>query len=662
MTLLPWLRCCLLPALVAPAGAGAAANGADGLFDLSLAQLGRINVSTASLQPAPVREQAGIVSVLTAEDMAAAGVRTLQEALLLVPGMSLGVDVFNVPGLVFRGTWAYEGKILFLVDDMPVNDLLFGTYAMPPDFPVAILERVEVLRGPGGARYGENAELAVIRIYTRDSAARGGLLAATLAAQRDGRPLRQASAAGQWQRGGLGLSFAGTVSAGSWGSGHWTDATGVVIDTSEQNQESAQLALKADWGGTRLQAYGEQFRLDAVQRYGVASPDEDMRFTHANLRLEHDYALGARTTLTPRWTWRNETTWHGVSVALPAYYKLPASRHTVELEAHHAFVSGALLRGGLQYYRAEVRAEQLNVPSAFPGGTPATYFDGRPDADLESGSAYAEAQLPVGNYLLSLGGRYSRHSESGEAAVPRMALTRAEADWHVKAVLDSAYREPQFETGNQRAAALSSELTTMYELEAGRRLGARQYVTASVFRYKLQDAIVFSVAPSGIPGYLNAPPFRGEGLELQWQAQVEGLQLQANYQRSRTDDDAIAVYDARDGRGQSLGAARDVANVWLAWELAPAWSLHPHLRYLGARTAYVHDPAGAGPVALRQARLPPEVTADLALRFRRWPWTVEAGLRNLTDEEQLLAQPYNGISPPYPVDAREGWLSLQFEF
>ncbi|MDF2444818.1 MAG: TonB-dependent receptor, plug [Moraxellaceae bacterium] len=634
----------------------------EGLLGLSLSELIQIEVSTASIQPSSVRKQPGSVTVFTAEDMATAGARTLQDVLLLVPGVSYGVDVFNVPGLMFRGTWAHEGKILFLVDDIPVNDLLFGIYAIPPDFPVEMLHRVEVLRGPGGAKYGENAELAVVRIYTRNSVEREGFAAATVTAPEDGSALRQLSAGDQWRGEAGGFSAVGTVSAGSLGGEAWRDAAGVRVDNAELDQESAQLALRSEWKGTRMQFYFERFRLDAVQRYGIAALDQRMTFEHANLRLEHDFRLASGTTLTPRWTYRNENTWHGSSGSLPSYYELPAERHTLELEARHGFGSGIQVRAGLQQYWAEVEAEQLFVPSAFPGASPANYFGGRQGADYNSFSVNAETEVPLRDYLLSLGARYTDHSESGDATVPRLALTRAEADWHVKAMFDTAYREPQFETSNQRATDLKPEYTTKVELEAGHALGGHHYVTASVFEYKLRDAIVFSVAPNGIPGYINAAPFRGRGLELQWLLQYEDLQVQANYQRSHTDDDAIGLYDVLGSRGQSLGASRDIVNLWLGWQLGDRWSLHPRLRYQGARSAYVYDPAAAVTPSLRQARLEAELGGDLSVRYRRWPWTLDVGVQNVTDEQRLLPQPYSGISPPIPADGREAWLRLQYEF
>ncbi|HET8731052.1 MAG TPA: TonB-dependent receptor plug domain-containing protein [Moraxellaceae bacterium] len=634
----------------------------DRLLALSMDALTQVQVSTASIRPATPREQPGAVTLITAQDMAAAGCRTLQDALRLVPGISSGIDVFNVTGLLFRGTWAYEGKILFLVDDMPVNDLLFGTYAIPPDFPVDILDRVEVLRGPGGAKYGENAELAVIRIYTRNSVQKGGFANFTMATQGAGTPLRQFSTGQHWQGQQGALALLGTVSSSNWGKGQWTDAVGTPYDTSQQHQQSAQYAMDATWLGSRLKVYGEQFTMAAPERYGIVTPDQVIAFQHTNVRLDHAFDVGAGVELTPRWSFRQEDAWHGTSLSLPSYYELPAQRNELELEATHALGNDGTVRAGVQGYWTSATAEQLSVPE-FPGKTTSNYFQGQPSVSYHGYSGYAEAEFPWNDYRLSLGVRQTGHSLTGRSTVPRFALTRADPDWHYKLILDSAYREPQIETANEAAAPLKAERTSLAELEAGHRLWSDQYLTVSVFQYELRDAIVFSATPTGDIGYVNSPLYKGRGAEMEWRLQRESWRVDANVSYARTDDSAISIYQVTNGRhGQSLGAPATVFNLWASRQVSSRWTLNARLRYQGNESAYVFDPASTANPPLSQGTLAAEWSADLSARYVRGAWTTDVGIRNLFDEHLWLPQPYVGATPPYPYGAREGWARLSYAF
>lgn len=90
--------------------------------NLSLDELNNLRVKISSVTEKPVRQQPGIVSVITEREIAESGATDLMDILELVPGFSFATDVGNVIGTGFRGLWGYEGKILVLLDGIQVND------------------------------------------------------------------------------------------------------------------------------------------------------------------------------------------------------------------------------------------------------------------------------------------------------------------------------------------------------------------------------------------------------------------------------------------------------------------------------------------------------------------------------------------------------------
>ena len=117
-----------------------------------------------------VREATGTITILTADDIKASGARTLEEALNLVPGLSIGRDVDDLTGLFIRGQWAHEGKCLFMLNGMPLNESSFGTFALGVRVPMANISRIEVINGSGSLLHGGFAALGVINIITKDVA------------------------------------------------------------------------------------------------------------------------------------------------------------------------------------------------------------------------------------------------------------------------------------------------------------------------------------------------------------------------------------------------------------------------------------------------------------------------------------------------------------
>ncbi|MBL0339962.1 MAG: TonB-dependent receptor plug domain-containing protein [Bacteroidetes bacterium] len=136
-------------------------------YDMSLEELMGIEVKVASMQGLTTRESPGVITLITEEEIQSSGARDLMDLLQQVPGFDFGVDVEGVVGLAVRGNWAHEGKALLLIDGLEMNENLFSTLQFGNHYPVNDIKKIEIIRGPGSAIYGGNAEYAVINIITK---------------------------------------------------------------------------------------------------------------------------------------------------------------------------------------------------------------------------------------------------------------------------------------------------------------------------------------------------------------------------------------------------------------------------------------------------------------------------------------------------------------
>ncbi|NGZ07683.1 MAG: TonB-dependent receptor [Magnetococcales bacterium] len=110
----------------------------------------------------------GMVTVLYGQDLEAKGINHVHEALELVAGVH---GSFANP--VVRGVdkWA-SGKVKFLLNGTPINHAVTADPTPPMYLPVQLIDRIEIMRGPGSAVYGEYAFLGVINIITRSEGSR----------------------------------------------------------------------------------------------------------------------------------------------------------------------------------------------------------------------------------------------------------------------------------------------------------------------------------------------------------------------------------------------------------------------------------------------------------------------------------------------------------
>ena len=164
----------VMPGLSAEAPPEAPKLDQSALASLSLDELSRIKVQTvygASKHEQDVSDAPASVSIVTADEIRKSGYRTLTEILNSVRGFYttsdraysyIGVRGFNRPG-------DYGGEILIMVDGHRINDAIYEQAFNGPEFlvDVDLIERVEVIRGPGSSLYGDNAFLCVINVVTR---------------------------------------------------------------------------------------------------------------------------------------------------------------------------------------------------------------------------------------------------------------------------------------------------------------------------------------------------------------------------------------------------------------------------------------------------------------------------------------------------------------
>jgi iron complex outermembrane recepter protein len=140
------------------------------LKSLSLEQLGNVEITTASKQPEQVWKTPAAIYVITQEDIRHSGVTSVADALRLAPG----VNVSRVNG---GRNWAvgirgfadqFSKSIQVLIDGRSVYTPLFaGVFWTIDNVMLEDIDRIEVIRGPGGTIWGANAMNGVINIITK---------------------------------------------------------------------------------------------------------------------------------------------------------------------------------------------------------------------------------------------------------------------------------------------------------------------------------------------------------------------------------------------------------------------------------------------------------------------------------------------------------------
>lgn len=154
-----------------PQSGSAGQQPVSALKSLSLEQLSQIEVVSPSKEPTPAFRSPVAIYVITNQDIRRSGVTTIPDALRLAPG----VEVAQIDGSKFSvGIRGFGSRltrdVLVLIDGREVYTPLFaGTYWEVQDYLLEDIDRIEVIRGPGGTIWGPNAVNGVINIITKNA-------------------------------------------------------------------------------------------------------------------------------------------------------------------------------------------------------------------------------------------------------------------------------------------------------------------------------------------------------------------------------------------------------------------------------------------------------------------------------------------------------------
>nr|WP_321466198.1 TonB-dependent receptor [uncultured Desulfobulbus sp.] len=165
--------------------AGAATAGNE-YFDLDITQLMNITVTSVAKRDQRLADAPAAVFVITQEDIRRSGVTNIADALAMAPGIQVAQISASKWSVSSRGFAGYtSNKLLVLIDGRSVYSPAYsGVFWDAQNVMLEDIDRIEVVRGPGGTLWGANAVNGVINILTKKAQeTEGGLVRTSLGAE-----------------------------------------------------------------------------------------------------------------------------------------------------------------------------------------------------------------------------------------------------------------------------------------------------------------------------------------------------------------------------------------------------------------------------------------------------------------------------------------------
>jgi iron complex outermembrane receptor protein len=533
------------------------------LKSLSLEELMEVKVDKvfgASKHEQKTTEAPSSVSIVTQDDIKKYGHRTLSDILRGVRGLyvnddrgynSIGVRGVNRPG-------DYGGRMLITVDGHRLNDPIFDSAFSGPEFPldVDLIERVEVIRGPGSSLYGNNAFFGVINVITRKGRDVNGAELSSSAGSLDTYTGRVTY--GNQFTNGVELLLSGTLydSAGNRRLSYPEFAAvnrGVAENMDGGWARSAFASLS--WKGLSL----EGGFVDRKKTWPAApySSDEartifnDPRFfsiderAFANLKFQHtfenEWEVMARAYY-DHYRFDGLYPYDYFDTNQPVYLnKDLAQSEGVGFEAQ---VSKTLFEKHRVTAGAEVRADLELTQTNDDLDPPANYLNSHESARFFSFYAQDEFQMRR-NLIVNAGVRYDHFSTFGDTVNPRAALIYHPGEATTfKFLYGQAFRAPNaYEKFYESPTydlhpGLAPETIRSYEWVCEQRLGQHWNASASLFYNDIQNLIGLQKdLEDGKVFFDNMDSVQARGAEVEVAAHwASGLRGRASYTYTHTED------------------------------------------------------------------------------------------------------------------------------
>ncbi len=532
--------------------------------DLSLESLLNLSVEVATRGTAQsVRESPGVLTVLTREEIRRSGARDLQDVLRLVPGLQLGADVMDTALLGVRGLWAAEGKVLVLLDGHEMHEPMYTNAQLTHRFSAELIERVEVIRGPGSVVYGGAAELAVVNVITVTGAGLRGAEVTLVGVGHDrGGALGQRSlsaAVGHRfeELDGLALAASLFVGQANRSDRTYTDVYGGSYSMLGQSHaDPLQIQLGLGWRGLEVSYLLDYYRTTMRSAYDFALPFTlPVSFLTSSLELSYRFALIDGLTLTPRlrhmlwrpWNCTDPRTAQFADSA-PLYDDSTEQRALIGLELAWAPLDWLDLLFGAEYAldSSHDPVYQFIDPDTWDPADPdrATVVD---DMRYNRLAVYLQGLVETEWVNASAGARLEWHDQSGLAFVPRAGLHKAYGPFHFKALVSQAFRSP----ANRNLSFtpdVEPEKTTVYELELGYQILESLSLVANGFYIEVQRPIIYYFDESG-EGFRNFDSTGSYGAEAElrfkWKSAFANVSF-SYYSTAGLDNPAAYAVPGRD--------------------------------------------------------------------------------------------------------------------
>lgn len=641
------------------------------IYDLSLEELLQLEVKVLTKTGVTIRENPAVITVITSEDIKKSGARDLQEVFnIFVPAFQFGTDVEGAVGLGVRGLWAFEGKLLLMINGMECNEEMFATLLFGNHYQVENIDKIEIVRGPGSAIYGGFAGLGVINIITKNENLNGGYFSGLYSQMTKSYSHRNVNLAFGKKFNQLSISANASYSEGIRSQLDNIDYYENKVNLTENsNLNSTFINLSAQYKGLYIKSLIDNYNITQIDLWGEnmskALPE---KWNTSISEIGYDIKIKDKFIITPRFQYKYQLPWN-------LELRIPEENPSVDSSYKNSKTIQKMIAGisslwninkkmslvsGVEYFE-----NKLIMPKN-PVDYEESFKNNKNFISVNNFSIYSQYLFFNKIVNLTLGGRYDYSTQYGNSFVPRIGFTKVLNKLHFKAMISQSFRIPGGIISNRisdNVKKIEPEKATNYEVELGYKIGNFYFVT-NAYKITFNKVIIYgSDAQTGIGTYVNSGKLGTYGIEMELKYITGKFTFISNYAHYIADEKDVTAYIVPSNNNYFLAFTNHRFNFLTSLKITNNISINLNMSYHGKKYGYSHYDSENELDILKSYA--PSIISGFNIQFNNLlknKIDIMLGVNNILDDKMLYAQPYNGGHAPLPGLSRALTFKMNFHF
>lgn len=646
----------------------------NALWDMTLEELMNVDVKIASISKSySIKEAPAVVTVITAQDIKNMGARDLVDILRTVPGFDFGTDVNGVVSIIYRGMWVQEGKVLLMIDGQVFNELMYSCNYLGNNIPVENIQRVEILRGPGSATYGDCAEMLVINVVTTDFKSKIINAGSSISAVENKIPFRKNfffQVGNKYNELEIGLFL--RYSRVPRGNNNYSDNQGNIYNMIENQINSFNSNFKLSYKNLNFNAITNNYHLEYRDAFGTnLSRPYTNKFNTYLANISYSPKLSDYLVLYNIFSFKYDIPWNHEDKNTNSYDTSIFSN--LRLEAMRLKIRTLLV----------YNKDNLSVSIGGEGSYDYSktkydpHWNGKQTIYYYTISGIAQMSYYTKFAIFIAETRYDKHNLFGGVFAPRISLTKDFGFINYKILWNRAFRAPSIDVFNLNFALypnlskpqIKPEIAEVYNLQIGTVISKFLSIDAGVFYAIIKNPIIY-IYTNNSEGYDNYKKTGSNGFETEISLKLKKLLVKINYSYYSSIDfitskpinevpDYFVFHNSDTLNNILLGAPKHKLFFNISYDINKNITINFSSNITSFKYGYLYDKQ----INLTNlTKLPSVLQSNIIFTFRNLfkGLNVQFGVYNILNSKNYFVQPYNGGHMPLQETGREFLIKLQY--